>query len=304
MFKRAIDFRDSLNVLIGQEPELEPNQLIYDDWAHLGQLITFLKPYRETTHAKEGLYDTIDRVLPGIEFILGHHKGMRPVYKLNPFMQHRIESSWAKLDKYYSKSDDTIAYIAATVLNLRWKWRWFELKWTTDRLLVLLRDSKRRLRSFRLDKYRHVQPEAAPPLSIWNHSGDEHSFASFLDLNHDDDAAFDELDLYIREPRIQIRTDKEKSEFRALDCWREPTQLRRFPTLSRIAFDLLTVPAMSAKAERVFPECSLASGNDRHRMAPETLEQLQQLKSWLRNAARKEEQRVSYASKHHGHYPD
>ena len=60
-----------------------------------------------------------------------------------------------------------------------------------------------------------------------------------------------------------------------------------------MAYDLLTVPAMSAEIERVFSESSLTLLDTRQCLTPETLEKLQLLKSWLRNAKKKEDQIVS-----------
>ena len=60
-----------------------------------------------------------------------------------------------------------------------------------------------------------------------------------------------------------------------------------------MAFDLLTVPAMSAEIERVFSECSLALNHQRLSMTQETLEDLMCLRSWLRNAKRVETAQVS-----------
>ena len=49
-----------------------------------------------------------------------------------------------------------------------------------------------------------------------------------------------------------------------------------------MAFDLLTVPAMSAEIERVFSECRLVLNTQRLKISQETLEQLMCLRSWRR----------------------
>ena len=40
-----------------------------------------------------------------------------------------FNSGWAKLNKYYTTTDETPAYVAALVLNPRWKWGYIEKHW-------------------------------------------------------------------------------------------------------------------------------------------------------------------------------
>ena len=68
--------------------------------------------------------------------------------------------------------------------------------------------------------------------------------------------AHDELQTYLSQERLSFDTDEESDSFRALDWWTETTQRTRFPRLSQMAFDILTVPTMSAEMERIFSECS------------------------------------------------
>ena len=67
----------------------------------------------------------------------------------------------------------------------------------------------------------------------------------------------DELQIYLSELVLSLATEQETHDFRALDWWTQGLQKTRFPRLSRMAFDILTVPTMSAEIERVFSECSL-----------------------------------------------
>ena len=48
-----------------------------------------------------------------------------------------------------------------------------------------------------------------------------------------------------------------------------------------MALDLLTIPAMSADAERIFSGCRLQMTHCRNRMSVKTLEALELLKSWM-----------------------
>ena len=53
-------------------------------------------------------------------------------------MAERVDCAWNKLNKYYTLSDQTIAYVAAIMLNLMHKWQWFEQRWITPALTAAL----------------------------------------------------------------------------------------------------------------------------------------------------------------------
>ena len=59
----------------------------------------------------------------------------------------------------------------------------------------------------------------------------------------------------------------------------------RFPGLSKMAFDLLTIPPMSTECERIFSLAKLAVGMQRHSTQDDTISKLQCLENWLRNQA-------------------
>ena len=84
----------------------------------------------------------------------------------------------------------------------------------------------------------------------------------------------DELETYLRAPRLIPPTEEYAVQFRALSWWTQDEQQRRYPKLSKMAFDILTVPAMGAEIERVFSECSLALNTQRLKISQETLEHL------------------------------
>ena len=90
-----------------------------------------MKPFREYTKSNEGMLDLINRILPCIEFLLQHLENTKEIYRHNIYMTPRVDAAWAKLEKYYKHTDDTIIYVAATILNPVCKWTYFERRWTT-----------------------------------------------------------------------------------------------------------------------------------------------------------------------------
>ena len=64
----------------------------------------------------------------------------------------------------------------------------------------------------------------------------------------------------------------------ALDWWCQDTQRQRWPRLSHMAIDILSIPAMSDEPERVFSGARRTISWERAQMEPETLEMTECLK--------------------------
>jgi hypothetical protein len=64
--------------------------------------------------------------------------------------------------------------------------------------------------------------------------------------------------------------------------WLQPVQQVKYPNLSKMAINVLSIPAMSADVERLFSSAGLTLLDRRNRMGTELLEALECLKSWLK----------------------
>jgi hypothetical protein len=64
--------------------------------------------------------------------------------------------------------------------------------------------------------------------------------------------------------------------------WLEPTQQKNYPNLSKMALDILLIPAMSADPERLFLGAKITISDRRTRLGIYTIEALECLKSWLK----------------------
>jgi hypothetical protein len=71
----------------------------------------------------------LDNVLPAIDFILNKYKKGKEQFKDYPILSKIFNSGWSKLDKYYQKIEETAVYIAALVLNPRYKWAYINKNW-------------------------------------------------------------------------------------------------------------------------------------------------------------------------------
>jgi len=63
--------------------------------------------------------------------------------------------------------------------------------------------------------------------------------------------------------------------------WLEGTQQRNYPHLSRMALDLLSIPAMSTDPERAFSTIRENVSDRKNRSSIELVEALLLLKSWM-----------------------
>jgi hAT family C-terminal dimerisation region len=65
--------------------------------------------------------------------------------------------------------------------------------------------------------------------------------------------------------------------------WLESTQRATYPHLSVMALDILSIPATSAKPERLFSGAGITVTERRNRLGAESIEAFECLKSWLGN---------------------
>ena len=91
-------------------------------------------------------------------------------------------------------------------------------------------------------------------------------------FNMDDD----EYEVYCREPVMMISDP--------LKWWLEPAQRRRFPNLSLMAVDILSIAPMSAETERLFSKAKASVTDQRGSMGIETVNLLECLRSWDNSA--------------------
>jgi hypothetical protein len=105
----------------------------------------------------------------------------------------------------------------------------------------------------------------------------------------------DEYDLWEREQTVMITHGDEFERFihgdpnplpsgqTSLQWWLESAQRLAYPKLSRMAIDILSIPAMSAEPERVFSGARRTIDWSRMRLGVHIIEAGECLKSWMRS---------------------
>ena len=177
------------------------------------------------------------------------------------------QSAWDTLDKYYSITDTNHEiYAAATLMNLCAKKRYFELSWPSQNdILVMLGKN----RSIWEANYRQNTPRNPPPVP--DTFFDRH-MANLYNTGNEQ-IQEDEFDRYIESMPIQLCDWKKANIYQ----WWATSP---FPGLRQMAFDLLSIPAMSAELERVFAQAKRFFTDDRNRWTATSFEAVQCLKQW------------------------
>ena len=63
----------------------------------------------------------------------------------------------------------------------------------------------------------------------------------------------DELERYLNSPKVTLPTQEDNLSFDLIAWWKANEII--YPTLARMAFELYSIPPMSAEVERVFSRC-------------------------------------------------
>lgn len=265
--------KSALQHYCNDEAALTEDILLPNDWSTLKLIRDFLKGFLEATKFSEGREATIDRVLPTMDFLLAKFENASEEYTSNEYLSVCIDAGWQKLKTYWNKADRAPVYIAAIVLNPRYKWNYFR-HWEED----WIADAKSSLKLFWESTYRSSTGLTSFDTGINNDEVDkDNDFLQWMTAIDKPTGNTDELEEYINEP-VLSRTLSPA----ALVWWRQSIQRERFPLLSAMAIDIFSILAMFSEAERVFSGARRTLTDDRGSMKIDTLEAIECLKSWFR----------------------
>ena len=283
----------SQNSLPGtQQPSILDDTLTTEDWEILKHYQAILKPIWESTmklegDALQGRDGAMWEVLPVFEFMLEKFYSISARLDRSNEAEHLLYTSLElgiqKLDDYYKLLDDTPAYMAAVVLHPQFKWEWIENVWTGKANgKKWIKDARIAVdRLWRGEYKNHPIAEmlgGEPPAKRLQMDSDIDSFIAHrrptTGSNSRSAGTHDEYEWYINQPPVGGYLD----DFNPITWWESKrTQL---PRLSRMAIDILSVPAMSAKAERIFSHCGNIARPNRACLRADTLAAVVCLRQW------------------------
>ena len=201
------------------------------------------------------------------------------------YLRLSIANAWQKLNQYYTKLGESPLFAAAVILHPGRSLRWLETRWNAGDQLAWLRDAKEGLEGYWTAWYSdqansESPPRPASPQQKQPAEREDGEYSQWLgtDLTRLRNGASDatELERYLR-LELPIEVDN------PVRWWMDRRQ--QFPTLSTLALDLFSIPAMAADCERAFSLAKLTLTTQRLAMDPKTLEMVQCLKNWLRRDA-------------------
>lgn len=319
MLQRALALRKAIDLFCLQYVESKELNISFklDDlaWSRLQSLCDILQYFEYATKAlegsaREGHHGALWECLPTMELLLKQLEQLKLQYphsndlraipvsntptaprRRNPlppppsesladqFIAIAINNAWLKLDEYYTLTDRSIAYVAAVVLNPAHKWTYFEKHWASK--LDWLVEAKASFRAF-WEQYRDGHPVPNQQvLADLRSQRPQHLQAHMDSLYHDDsdsDDGKDELLKYLNTKRR--KAPKDELYFNPIKWWLD--NQGDFPTLSRLALDLLSIPAMAAEDERVFSSTGKLITADRNALDAGSIEAVECLRHWHR----------------------
>ncbi|EED11944.1 conserved hypothetical protein [Talaromyces stipitatus ATCC 10500] len=250
---------------------LEAEYLSPTDWEKLCTTSKFLSLFNRATLKTQGDQATIDNVLFVMDIIIKHFENALQVeYVSDKEFCARIQNGWDAFNKYYSKSDDSPLYAAALILHPARRISW--QKPALQKVKKLW------------EEYRNNAPY---PMIMRSYENDQPRDLDDFDRIAEDldgfsrPASQDEFEDYNTESPRKICTS-------ALTWWCQDEQQKRWPRLSYIAIDILSIPAMSDEPERVFSGARHTISWERAQLSAENIERIECLKHWAKTGIAEE----------------
>lgn len=267
------------------------------DWATIADYINVLQPFKEATLLLEGRGSAgssgaIWEVLPTFDWLIttleGHIERLKEAcYTQDPDSPEdhvllNCQRALLKLEAYYQKLVEAPAYFIAAKLHPTYK-DLLATKWTSpERRIWLTKGNADLIAAFRVEKarLRRSPPSSSEPpqkVARTSYSGRaEYLRASLSQANmlRDDE---DELKRWDNEP---ILPENHPLALDPIQHW--VSRAEQYPTLSKLALDILSIPASAADCERTFSELGDLLETRRLKMKPDILSALQSLRSWKR----------------------
>lgn len=253
---------------------LQEDYLTPEDWRILEDTRAFLQPFWRITQLTEGRHATLDQTLFTMDVLHRHYTQAFQRYMTSPTLRSCIAASWAVFDKYYQLTDASPAYGAAMILHPSRRTAHIRKNWPKSWHKPVLDAVK----AYWEEYYQGLPVASGTPDLV-----DKSRFPDEFDLLAQEldvvGPAMDESDEYksfVSQTPIAI-------DGSALAWWLREEQQQRYPRLSKMAVDILSVPPMSAEPERVFSGARRTISWDRCQLGSSTVEKGECMKSWIKS---------------------
>ncbi|RKK15430.1 hypothetical protein BFJ67_g17957, partial [Fusarium oxysporum f. sp. cepae] len=246
----------------------DENQLTDKDWEvlyHFEAILTVFETVVKTLegdgHIRRrkqgwtGSYGNIWDVVLGYELLLNTLEEYKQLAADFPDPEHfriGINLAWDKLDEYYQRLDETPIYYTAMALHPAYRWDWFDETWAHKPSWV--EKAKEMVADVWLSDYAHLEVRTSSSRGDDEPPAKRPRFFNPFEKNSrlpNSKPAY--AALIVGDEYQAWQTDREASDGDVRDpigYW--ITKQSRYPRLSRMALDFLTIQPMSAECERLF----------------------------------------------------
>jgi hypothetical protein len=261
------------------------------DWQVINQYVVLLRPLLNATsrlegRGKSGRFGAIYEVIPTFDSLLTIYEAEKarlsevdynsPTSPEDHFKTN-VNLGWAKLNKYYSKLDDSPAYYAATILHPYYKYFCDNAWQDRPEWLATCNAAFQELWAGYRDEGTTPAPPPRKRVKLTNEIQDHIAqfAAPALPLPKEN------TDEFVRwkknEPQVAFESD---DAVNPIAYW---LRLRvSYPRLSQLALDVLSIPASSSDCERMFSELGDLLEPRRLKMRADLVSALQCCRAWRR----------------------
>lgn len=279
MLEFALEYRQAVDKFTGDR-DLDLRRLELDDeeWELASQLRDVLKIFWDASQffSRGDGSPLVCGVIPAMD----HIDESLTTYSINNKYCPAIRSACAlakkTLNRYYSKTDDSVMYRICLMLHPSYKTAYFKrLKWPTEWIDA----ADEVVHSEWYTRYAHIVIDPAEVVeeatATAAHQPSVNVFDDIMQFTPDDTPAIDqdELDTFLTSPCEDTNGDP-------LAWWMK--NRARYPRLSRMALDYLSAPATTVDVERVFSQGRLVLSHTRNRLSPKSMRALMCVGAWSR----------------------
>ncbi|KAM5527209.1 hAT family dimerization domain protein [Fusarium oxysporum f. sp. phaseoli] len=276
MIRRALRLKTSIELLLikykaqweDENKSKKTGQLTDKDWEVLYHLEAILAVFETVVKTLEGdghirsrkqgwtgSYGNIWDVVLGYELLLNTLEQYKQLAADFPDPEHLrigINLAWDKLDEYYRRLDETPIYYTAMALHPAYRWGWFDETWTHKPSWV--EKAKEMVADVWLSDYAHLEVRTSSSRGDDEPPAKRPRFFNPFEKNSRVPNSLPAHAAAIVGDEYQAwQTDRDASDGNVRDpigYW--ITKQSRYPRLSRMALDFLTIQPMSAECERLF----------------------------------------------------
>ena len=254
-----------------------------NDWDKFAIFQNLLSPFywlsiRLQGNSKTGTHDAVWESLVCIDIIKKHHKKAKTNHIQNRhsgFLATAISTALTLAQKYFKLISETPVYSAALLLNPTQKWEYFNSRWQDPERQTQAQEYREILQEIWLKQYkRHGFPTQN---SLTNRPRDiiDKFLNPTISYGPYSSPMFDEFEHY-----CQAFTSSLHSSPPVLEWW--INNEARYPGLTQWAYDVHSIPAMSAECERVFSSAGQLLTKQRNRLLDDVVEANECLLAWRR----------------------